>query len=276
MVSQRRLDELLVVIVLFGQKLDESPAYRSIQALFSNSLRQPEIFVYDNSLQRCETGLAVTYVHDHLNSGVSKAYNQAAMLAAKRNRIWLLLLDQDTSVTMDLFSEWGRSLDRHPDSVAFVPVMTDALGTVSPFYFARGRGRRLRVLQEKFFLKKHRFINTGLFIQRAAFMAAGGYDEDLPLDFSDISFGRRLMKVADHFIVMNTSLRHAFSATTKLSLTDSLTRFRFFCSGAVVMGEKSGMPYAYYLRALMRALHLSLQYRSTSFIQIFFEYSKNG
>jgi GT2 family glycosyltransferase len=268
--------DVLIVIVLFRQTPEQSAAYTSLCDILRDCSPIPDIFIYDNSPTPCKCGPPVIYVHDLSNSGVSKAYNEAAVIATENNKTWMLLLDQDTAVTRDLFDEWERSMIRHPGSVAFVPVMRDALGPASPFSFARGGGNRLRIVREKFPLRKYRFINTGLFIKREAFIRVGGYDERLPLDFSDISFGRRLMEVTDHFIVMNVTLRHTFSGSTRLSYMEALTRFRSFCMGASAVGKKSGMPYVYWLRTFARALRLSFRYKSSSFIRIFFEPSGNG
>lgn len=266
-------EELLVVIVLHKPRPENSSAYASIQTALNILPVLPEIFLYDNSPQNASLNhLQVTYFHDPRNSGVSKAYNDAAVIAAKQNKKWMLFLDQDTNVDQGLFEKFARAMSAHPESVAFVPGMKDRKGLVSPFYFASGRGRRIKTLPEKLSLKAFRFINSGLLIKHSAFIQAGGYDERIPLDFSDIAFGERLSKITDHFRIINATLDHSFSATAKLPLKEALTRFHYFCRGALIMGKISGRVYLYNIRTFIRASYLVCKYRNFGFIKIFLQH----
>jgi hypothetical protein len=200
---------------------------------------------------------------------VSKAYNQASLIAGRKNKKWMLLLDQDTQVEAKVFEKWSVALLTDRVSVAFVPLMRDRKGIVSPFRFSRGQGKRIDIFQKKFSLEKYRFINSGLFIRNDAFVQAGGYDEDIPLDFSDISFGERLRAVTDHFVIIDVSLQHALSGSEKLPLDDALGRFHYFCKGASAIGKKTGRAHIFFLRAFFRASHLCVRYRNSSFLKIF-------
>lgn len=260
--------ELLVVIVLYKRKPEESTAYTSLLAALGNLGANPEIFIYDNSPEPCRVDGSIAYLHDAQNNGVSKAYNAAVAYASAKSKKWMVLLDQDTGVHMALFEKWAAARRAHPAAVAFVPVIRDRSGIVSPFRFSAPRGRRLKDVKGSFPLSSHRFINSGLFIQRDAFTTAGGYDERLPLDFSDIAFGERLMKVTDRFVLLDTSLIHHLSSADKAPLSEALTRFGYFNRGAMVMGKQSDRPYAFLLHRFLRAIHLSLRYKNGNFIGI--------
>lgn len=266
------LEELLVVIVLFKSKPEKSAAYTSIQNTLKDSPFFPVIFLYNNGPEQISLhDTRMLYLEDLRNSGVSKAYNRAAALAGKEKKKWMLLLDQDTRVEVMLFEKFAAAIATHPESKAFVPRMHDRKGMVSPFYFASGRGRRIRTFKEKCSLTKFRFINSGLLISIEAFLDAGGYDERIPLDFSDIAFGDRLSQVTDHFRVIDASLEHAFSATSKLPMDEAMARFYYFCIGAEIMGKNSGQNYRYFMRALLHGLHLSIHYKNFAFVKIFFK-----
>jgi GT2 family glycosyltransferase len=267
--APKLLENLLVVIVLFKQKPEQSTAYHSLHDALGNFYSFPEIFIYDNSPASSRAEPHITYIHDPANSGVSKAYNQASMVARRKNKKWMMLLDQDTRVEAEVFEKWSGALTTHPEAVAFVPVIKDRKGIISPFRFSRGRGKRTSVFQKKFSLEKYRFINSGLFIRNDAFVQAGGYDEDIPLDFSDISFGERLRAVTDHFVMIDVSLLHALSGSEKLPLSEALGRFHYFCKGASAMGKKTGRAQLFSLRAFFRASHLCVRYRNSSFLKIF-------
>lgn len=265
----KTFEELLVVVVIYGRQPEESQAITSLDAVFAGFSSRPEIFVYDNSPTAGHADSWVTYVHDPSNGGVSKAYNQAAAFAFARNKKWMLLLDQDTTVAGGLFEAWRAAILQHRESVAFVPVMKDAHGTVSPFALSMGGGRRTNAMRDTFPLSAYRFINSGLFIHCEAFAAVGGYDERLPLDFSDVSFGHQLMQITDHFVVIDSKLEHSLSSTTQPPLREAVRRFGYFCRGARSAGLQSGAPYRYLVRALLRALHLAVRYRKMTFIRIF-------
>lgn len=268
---------ILIVVVLFERKPEESEACTSIHDVAVACDVFPETFIYDNSLQ-ASLVLAenITYYHDPLNPGVSAAYNTASTYAESKRKTWMLFLDQDTAVTLNFFEELRAAIDTHNETVAFVPRLSDQKGVVSPFRFAFGRGRRINTGSSTLSLRSHRFANSGLLIKLSAFQTVGGYDPEIPLDFSDISFGKRLMAITDHFWVLDTILSHDFSNNLKLDSEDALVRFHHYCVGASVMGRKSGFLNVYTIQSLLRACHLSMRYKSGRFISAFFQYLLHG
>src|SRR5690606_17406377 len=180
----------------------------------------------------------VTYVSNPQNGGVSMAYNAAAAHAERHGKVWMLLLDQDSVVTPELLPRLADATHRHPASVAFVPVVHDGRGILSPFRFSGARGRRIREAKGLMPLGKYRFINSGLMIRRDAFVSAGGYDERIPLDFSDIAFAERLKNVTDHFVAVDVTLQHAFDDNEAAPLEDARVRFVFFCQGSKAMARR--------------------------------------
>jgi GT2 family glycosyltransferase len=274
------LDDLLVTIVLFEKSPDQSIAYTSLQSTAGLSRVLPAVFLYDNSPQAWSPpeDQEVTYRHDRFNSGVSKAYNEALKIAQKKNKRWMLLLDQDTHLESILFTAFIQAIDQYPESVAFVPRIQDEHGLLSPFRFSRGRGRRIPVDTGIFYLDKFRFINSGLLIKRSAFLQSGGYDENIPLDFSDIAFGERLKSTTDHFVAIPVSVKHSFSGSKsgKINIHAALARFQFFCQGAANMGKTTGSSNVYLSRAFLRACHLAYIYKSLNFFRIFLQHTVHG
>jgi rhamnosyltransferase len=268
------IKEVLFVIVLYKKKPEESLA---LKVLHQNLL--PEhilVFLYDNSPEPTVTNLVNTiYLHDPFNSGVSKAYNQACKLATQQNRKWLLLLDQDTALDIKLIEQLRLAVSEHNNSVAFAPVLKDKKGIVSPFRWSLGKGRRITLLRSKLPLKKYRFANSGLLVQTNAFRNAGGYEESIYLDFSDIAFGEKLKKITDHFVVVEICLEHQFSGSTVVLENEAISRFTHFCAGALSMGKIFGSRYIYVVRVLLRALRLMVLYKNTVFVKMFLNSVKN-
>jgi GT2 family glycosyltransferase len=273
------LEQVLVTIVLFEQKPEQSVAYVSLKSALGMSEALPEIFLYDNSSVACPPqNRLLIYRHDPANSGVSKAYNEALKIAVEKNRAWMLFLDQDTNVEEGLFSNFSSAIIRFPDVVAFVPEMRDEEGQLSPFRFALGQGKRIAADREVFRLDKFRFINSGLLVRREAFARAGGYDENIPLDFSDIAFGERLQRVADHFVVVPVCLKHSFSGSKnhRTDVEGAISRYNFFCKGAINMGRAFGPFYVYVNRAFLRGCRLTYRFRSLRFIKVFLQHAMHG
>ena len=184
----RFLEDLLIVVVLFKTKPEDSVTYSCLDLAFRSASVIPEILLYDNSPAPANIkGKNITYIHDPCNKGVGHAYNNAAIHARGRQKNWMLLLDQDTRVDAALFDHMETAIRTHPSSVAFVPGIRDKIGLLSPFRFSGGRGRRIVAPGGVLPLKTHRFINSGLLINCSAFTRAGGYDERIPLDFSQVT-----------------------------------------------------------------------------------------
>lgn len=266
------LNEILVVIVIYQQ-----PAEKVLSDVLPPSSNLA-VFIYDNSNvpQALSNNEHVTYKHDTDNSGVSKAYNEAFVEAQRLHKKWMLLLDQDTCCDQHYFEKLFEAVNQYPCEVAFVPKLRDAYGFVSPFRWRSGRGVRIFPDQEKYFLDRYRFANSGLLVQCDAFARAGCYVEDIPLDFSDIAFGENLMQVTNGFMVVDVILEHGFSGSEKNSYANAMSRFNYFCLGAFEFGKHVKDPALYQFRALLRATHLSIRHRSINFIKVFLKYLRHG
>ena len=107
--SMRRPDaaplRVLAVMVLYRMQPAQSKTLAGLAQAFAADAAlatQIEVLVWDNSPTAADESslpFACTYRHAPVNAGVSGAYNAAAAMAAEHDRAWLLLLDQDTSVT---------------------------------------------------------------------------------------------------------------------------------------------------------------------------------
>lgn len=266
---QSILKSLLAVIVLYRRSPAQSAAYQSLVDAYRVLGEVPSIFLHDNSPQPLAVGGPnVYYSHEPNNHGVSLAYNRASIYAREQRFDWLLLLDQDTRVTPEFIEALSVCPLAHPESVVFVPRVRDEKGLLSPFQYKSGRGKRITSCPDKLPLHHFRFINSGLVVSVDAFLAANGYDERIPLDFSDISFGKRLQtsEVTDHFRVVEAEIFQSFFENEVTSSDVAFERFRFYQKGALAMAEYTKAALVYSVRVLMRACKLSVRHRSLRFI----------
>jgi GT2 family glycosyltransferase len=266
-------EELLVILVLYEMPLSESAAFLSL----SRALRQTRgsLFVYDNSSR--EQSLAsekwdISYRHDPSNPGVSKAFNEGFKRAKELNKKWLLLADQDTVFPENVFEKYFYGIEKSSAEV-LVPVLEDQKGMVSPLKFYWGGGQRVKWLDREAILplREYFFHNSGLLVSTHAFETSGGYDERLPLDFSDFSFAKRLQKNFPFFYVLDVVCHHDLASTSPQAFDRRLSRFKQYKNSALVFNKEYRVSALLMPRVFFRAIKLSWQYRTLKFIFSYFE-----
>ncbi|HWA35005.1 MAG TPA: glycosyltransferase [Cyclobacteriaceae bacterium] len=268
-------DDILTVLVLFQSKLHEAPAFKSLSVARQGIGTRGQLFVYDNSPKRQEIASSemwnIHYVHDPTNPGVSKAYNEANTYALELGMSWMLLADQDTNFPPHIYHQFRHALLDNPQCTIFAPTLIDDKGIVSPFVQQFHRGRRLKnVRAGKMRLHDTFVVNSGLIISVSSFRAAGGYDERLRLDFSDVNFFQKQKALASHFIVLDAVCRHSLSSSADTQLKDALNRFAIYLEGSRITGRAFGNAILLECYAILRAIRLSWQHRSLRFLSTLF------
>ena len=122
---------ILAILVLYNRELAQSQSGSSLLRILNDSPELAKHFslvLYDNSPQPQTPEIAasypICYVHDPSNGGLASAYNFALQRAESEEREWLLLLDQDTSLTPEFVLELVQataSLHARPEVAAIVP-----------------------------------------------------------------------------------------------------------------------------------------------------------
>jgi len=269
----KSLDPMLVVLVLFEMKLEESRAYQSLDRALAKTDERCQLFAYDNSSRAGalpdQGRWQIQYHHDPSNPGVSKAYNQAFTWAEGNNKKWLLLTDQDTTFPDDIFEQYKVSQANFPQCQIFAPLLIDERGLISPFRKRNSSGKRLATIKPGLHpLDKIHAVNSGLLVSMSLFRAAGGYDERLRLDFSDFSFFRRASRITSSLAVVEARCLHQHSSSARGNLQEAMERFRTYLRGSKIMAAEEN-PFPFRFRSFLRALKLSLRYRSLRFIGTF-------
>jgi GT2 family glycosyltransferase len=194
----------LAVVVLYRRPLDASRTLAGLAQAFAEdpSLgEQLDVLVWDNSPARLEARslpFAFAYQHAAQNVGVSGAYNAAAIVAEQRGCAWLLLLDDDTSVT----AEFLRGMLGHAAQVAG----DERISAVAPFLYAGTFcmsprlwrfARHVPLPRPAHAYTETRAIfaaNSGTLMRVRALEVIGGYSARFWLDYSDIEVFHRLQQ----------------------------------------------------------------------------------
>jgi glycosyltransferase involved in cell wall biosynthesis len=218
---------MLVVIVLYNQRLLESASYKSLlqqeQDMGKNGAKTI-IYIYDNSPQEfiqddirlCELP-NIHYVRNIFNPGISHAYNEGLALAGRTNKNWLLLLDQDSILPENYFITFFEKMRTVNSSVvvACVPkvkvlvkgkekfiapgTMVNYKVTFSPVDLTEGVYKNISTL------------NSGVFVSVSFMNAIGGFSEKYPLDCLDYWLFKCIEKQNKSVFVMNLYTQHDLS-----------------------------------------------------------------
>lgn len=189
-------------------------------------LERMQVLVWDNSPQDnilednvpeslAEPSLpfAFTYHHAERNVGVAGAYNSAMQMARERSCTWLLLLDHDTSVTVEFLRGMARYADEDADEegvqdaaesspqagtvgqgiAAVLPFLYAGERVLSPRLWRFGRHEPLPRPAQTYIEDRAIFAaNSGTLLRVASLAAIGGYSLRFWLDYSDIYVFHRL------------------------------------------------------------------------------------
>jgi GT2 family glycosyltransferase len=257
------LKEILFIIVIYECKIHDSVSFQSLQkelALYSNI----DLFIYDNSSERQgipPSTIAIHYINNPLNPGVSIAYNEGYKKAIELEKSWLFLLDQDSKLPLSCFLDYFYCKNYYLNHRAFTSLLIDKRGVISPFQLTWGKGdrKKKKPLSGIYSFNRWAFINSGLLISTELFHSAGGYDELFALDFSDLMFNERLGHLSTEFILTNNTFHHLLSSSNdSLEKTEKvLVRFNLFCSSARIFKKKSFRYVSLVYLLLPRAIKLT-------------------
>ena len=270
------LEEVLVIMVIYRCVPEESAAWISLVPEAAKQKATIDLFVYDNSpdSQNFPTApfIKMHYRHNPHNPGVSQAYNEGCTLAREKKKRWLLLLDQDTSFAAGWLESYFQNTVEEPLSLIKVPILLSESVVISPFRYWLTKGVPSRGVEPGVY-SMHRYfaINSGLLIDRGVFESVGGYDESIPLDFSDFAFMSKLKKNNYRLRVIDLHGHHQLSSIAKQDKDTAKLRFKQYCLGSKRLTPYTLQSFLHFLLGGGRAIRLGIQYRSLNFISILFQ-----
>lgn len=230
--------KILCVIVLYKTSLFDS---NSFVGCARHAIREDhfKLFVYDNSPEALHSAdelkrMDIEYVSDTSNPGVSKAYNTAARYASVNGYEWLLILDQDTAFQDDRYVKECKMMAENGRHALYVPLVRKTNGNpLSPMWMKHHIPKSaISEANRAYPMRNVSVINSGMLINTDAFLQAGGYNEDVPLDLADYQFIERFGKKIDDFYLTDYVLFQPFSNDT-CSIDSLKTRFKSYCLSAL-------------------------------------------
>ena len=275
-------NDFAVIIVIYNKDFYSCETFISLQRMDIPISDKLDLFIYDNSPDRQEIAnlgklTVAAYVHDPQNSGISKAYNECAKLAADLGKKWLIFLDQDSCLTESLFIDYSEAIENHSEIMFFCPILKSSGFIVSPSIFKNRMGSSPSYLTAGMHsFKKLSPINSGICIEINLFFKAGGYDEKVPLDYSDYAFIYRVKQIVEYFFLLDNICEHGLSSYEEQVITSALSRFRYLCIGLVNSSTTlTDKIFSLYV-AGKRGAKLSFKFKNAEFLKILYAefYSK--
>jgi GT2 family glycosyltransferase len=266
-----------IVVVLYRIKLEESQTIIS----FSNySTSNFDILVYDNSPEKqyenCRfrfKNLNIDYVHDESNPGLSHAYNYALSNAFINKFNWLLLLDQDTSLTNDYLEEIVslNLTQRQKDFVCVIPnVRSIGKNTIiSPSKFLMGGICRPIVSKPGVTCLPITGINSGTILNVNFMNSINGFNSDFKLDMLDHWYFREISKKKQSILLLKSTIYQNLSIFEKFEENMSLARYKnlLIAESRFIKDDKLIGLCVYKFRLLIRSF-VQLNYNNKEYFKI--------
>lgn len=256
--------QTLVVLILRGMRLDQTPAFASL-------LRADEALAvqcFDNGqVQWSELTSHWRMVSDGANPGVGPRYLEAAHIAKECGFPFLLLLDQDFQAPEGWWAAYWEAVKNHPSASAWAPTLDGPGRQLSPFCLDGARPGDAPTTDSLLSLKRHVALNSGLLVRTDPVLTADASLRICPLDFSDFALCHA-MGLRDGWLApVSLRLEHSSSTHLESSQASRLARFRWFAYGAKGWSRlrpEHRLSIAHWV--LGRGLQLAFQYRSMGFL----------
>jgi GT2 family glycosyltransferase len=213
---------IFAVMVLYKRSLEESDTFSTLRSLLQ---KRPDLagaislLLYDNSPVAQEVPalpIPTQYISNPANPGLVAAYSAGLQLAGQETADWLLLLDQDTTLTEEYLEEISSGavhLLSDRKIVAIVPKLSDKGVLCSPLYPPTyGPARVIDRATSGDFSQSLHVFNSGALLRVSSLKAIGGFPEDFPLDYLDHATFAALQDRGGRLHILNAVLEHELSS----------------------------------------------------------------
>jgi GT2 family glycosyltransferase len=277
--------QILVVIVLYKQSPEQSQTIQSLIQVFackSQLNASVRILLWDNSpVPASQISLPFPFELSHAgrNVGTSGAYNHAMELAESLGCPWLLLLDQDTTVSEEFLSAmigYSEQFHQTPEVAAVVPFIFSHGTLVSPRrLLSFNRVRQIPATFSGLCKDKAYAVNSATLMRVTALREVGGYSEEFWLDLSDVYVFQALHRKGKYmYIAGDLQVEHSI-ASMDFDKEMSPERYRNFMAAESAYIDLFLSPVersAQLLRLFVRTLRQYRRYENKIFSRIAWEY----
>ena len=276
---------IVAVVVLYKRLPEQSQTIDSLGKVFAGTptlLDSIRVILFDNSpraLDHVNLSFPCHYRHASRNVGTSGAYNYAMEFAEARGFPWLLLLDQDTTISAEFLPrmlEYGQMLRGQTE-----------IGSVVPFIYSHGSLSSPRTLGwfnqigripptfSGICRRKAFAVNSATLMRVGALREVGGYSDDFWLDLSDVYVFQAMYRKGRYlYIAADLAVQHSI---TSMDFDNDMApeRYRnFLAAESAYVDLYSSAPgrAAHLIRLLARTLRQRRRHRSRVFSRMTLEF----
>jgi len=225
------MDKLItLVIVVYEMRIIESPTIMSLVKISKNyNFNNVCVIIYDNSRKKQEEfsnlSFEFLYIHDETNGGLCAAYNYALQYSIENEIKWLMLLDQDTYLTLEYYEKaisTCQKLFYIDDVVCILPrTVTESYHLISPtkvsiWGWGQGIGDIVGTCSISI-----TGINSGTLLRTSFMSLLGGFNIDFKLDMLDHWYFFEIFKMGLKVYVLDISMVHSLSVSQFSSISKS-------------------------------------------------------
>jgi GT2 family glycosyltransferase len=277
--------QIVAVIVLYKRKPERSETINSLAAVFARDpelLRSIRVLVWDNSptaIDQPSLPFPCDYKHAGGNVGTSGAYNKATEFADAQGSPWLLLLDQDTTVSSEFLPRmlaYSYRLLGSPEVGSVVPFIYSHAQLVSPrLLLSFNRNVQIPLTSTGLCRKKAFAVNSTTMVRVAALKEIGGYSEEFWLDLSDVyAFQAMYAKGRYIYVAADLVLQHSLSG---MDYDNEMTceRYRNFLAAESAFVDLYSSPLeraAQLIRLFVRTFRQYRRYENKAFARLAWQY----
>jgi GT2 family glycosyltransferase len=277
--------QIAIVVVLYKRSPVQSQTINSLAAVFERNpelLNSFRVFIWDNSptaMANATVPFPHVYGHNGRNLGTSGAYNHAMEFAESKGLPWLLLLDQDTTVSGEFLPrmlEYGTRFQNQPEIATVVGFIYSHGVLVSPRRLRRfNRIQQIPPTFNGISKQKAYAVNSATLMRVSALREIGGYSDEFWLDLSDVYVFQAMHRIGRYmYVAADLRLDHSISSMD-FDKEMSPERYRNFMAAESVFVDlyQSRLEQSAHLfRLLMRTIRQYRRYENKTFASISWEY----
>lgn len=259
---------IYAIVVIYNRDIEETNTFVSLLKNYTKNptaFRNFKLIIYDNSLIEqtlsLEIPFAYKYVHDQSNKGLAIAYNYALKEAIKESYDWLLLLDQDSSLSDDFIDNLScvlADIAEDGNISAVVPKICYKNKMFSPSkVLFGGTHRPIDVRSEGVCASEVCAIGSGSAIRVSFLGNIGGFNEIFWLDCLDRWLFFTINKMRGKVYVTHSIFEHDLSIANYDEFMNEVRYLNILIAETTFMTlYKSKIENCvYYLRLIKRAVY---------------------
>jgi glycosyltransferase involved in cell wall biosynthesis len=225
--------EIYIVIVLYKTNLKDSKTIETLKNIPADNIN---LMVFDNSPVKQHDlpnfkydKFNIHYFSDCSNPGLSHAYNLALSNASNKNYRWLLLLDQDTTITVEYINEI-ISLETDKISKNIVSIMPKVISSlnhklIAPAKMSMGGICRPVLLKSGVVYKGISGINSGTLLSVSFMKTINGFSSSYSLDMLDHWYFREIKRNDKEIYLLHSNIKQELSIFGNFEENLSISRY---------------------------------------------------